>query len=110
VVLGNGTPQQAAWFVEDYGIGVPVVVDPGRETYRIAGARRSLLPSPGILIASARAFRRGHRQTKTMGDAAQLGGVFVITAAGEMPYAYRSRFAGDHPDPAAAVEALEAAR
>ena len=107
VILGNGTPQHAQWFLEDYGIGMPVVVDPERVTYGIVKAKRPKVPTPGTLLAGARAFRKGFRQTKTMGDAAQLGGVFVITPEGEMPYRYLSAFAGDHPAPEKPVAAVE---
>jgi hypothetical protein len=107
VILGNGTPQHARWFIEDYGIGVPVVVDPKRVTYGIVKARRPFFLHPGSLIAGARAFSRGFRQTRPMGDTAQLGGVFVITPAGDMPYRYLSAFAGDHPPPGDAVEVVE---
>lgn len=110
MILGNGTPQQAQWFREDYDIGVPVVVDPERRAYAAVEAKRPAVLSPGTIAAGLRAFRKGFRQTRTMGDARQLGGVFVITSAGEMPYRYLSRYAGDHPRPADVVAALEKAR
>jgi hypothetical protein len=86
---------------------VPVVVDPGRMAYGIVKARRPFFLHPGSIAAGARAFSRGFRQTRTMGDAAQLGGVFVITPGGEMPYRYLSSFAGDHPPPEEAVRVVE---
>ena len=93
--------------MEDYDPGVPVVVDPDRETYAIVEANRPRSLKFGTLRAGLRAFRKGFRQTRTMGDAAQLGGVFVITPAGGMPYQYISKFAGDHPDPLQPVAAVE---
>lgn len=85
-----------------------VLVDPERTTYAIVGAMRPRVPGIRTLLAAWRAFRKGFRQTGTKGDALQLGGVFVLTPAPEMPYIYLSRFAGDHPDPAGSVKTLEA--
>lgn len=111
VVLGNGTPEHARWFVEDYAFETPVVTDPGLRAHAIVGARRGLrvVLDPRTFLAALRARRKGFRQSKTMGNATQIGGVFVITPSGDMPYSYRSRYAGDHPDPEVAVRALEQA-
>ncbi len=109
VVLGNGAAQQAAWFVEDFGMETPVVTDPDLVSHRIVGARKPMIMDPRSMLRAAGAMRAGFRQTKTMGSAMQLGGVFVITPEGEMPYRYLSRFAGDHPDHEVPVKALEAA-
>jgi peroxiredoxin len=100
VVLGHGAPEAAKWFIEDYDIGAPVFVDTERKAYQIVDAKRPTIPPPQTFLAMARALRKGFRQTKSLGDARQLGGVFVITPGGEMPYKYLSKFAGDHPDPA----------
>ena len=54
-------------------------------------------------LAYARAFAApSHPAGSTVG-----GGVFVITPDGGMPYRYTSRYAGDHPDPAAPVIVAE---
>ena len=106
VILGNGSPEQAAWFVEDYHIEMPVFTDPPLASHAIVGARKPWMLDPRSLGRSLEAMRHGFRQTKVMGSAMQLGGVFVITADGRMPYKYLSRFAGDHPDPREAVAAL----
>jgi hypothetical protein len=86
VTLGNGTPEQAKWFV---------------------GARRMGFPDPRTMMAGVSAFAKGFRQTGVKGSATQLGGMFVITADGRMAYSYLSRYAGDHPDPENAVAVLE---
>ena len=109
VILGNGSPEQAAWFIEDYSITMPVFTDPKLASHEIVGARKPWMMDPRLLLRGAEAMRHGFRQTKVMGSAMQLGGMFVITPAGEMPYRYLSRFAGDHPDPRLAVNALTAA-
>ena len=108
VILGNGQPQHAAWFVEDYKVETPVFTDPELASHKILETKKQLWPDPRMLLATLRAHRAGNKQTKTMGSATQLGGVFVITADGEMPFRHVSAFAGDHPDPERVVGALEA--
>ncbi len=109
IILGNGTPQHAAWFVEDYNVGVPVFTDPELASHGILGAKRGNIVDPRVMMRGASAMLHGFRQSKTMGPAALNGGIFVITPANEMPYRYISRFAGDHPDPEGALQALETA-
>ena len=107
VILGNGTPEQARWFVEDYKVATPVFTDPDLRSHDIVGARKARILELGTIRAAIRARRAGFRQTKTMGSARQLGGLFVITPDGRMPYRYLSAFAGDHPDPDAALAQLD---
>lgn len=107
VTLGNGTPEQAKWFVEDYDVDTPVLTDPKLASHAIVGARRAGLPDPRTMMAGVSAFAKGFRQTGVKGSATQLGGVFVITSDGRMAYSYLSRFAGDHPDPENAIAVLE---
>jgi len=109
IILGNGTPQQAAWFIEDYKVEAPVYTDPDLVSHGLLGAKRGNIIDPRVVLRGASAVLHGFRQTKTMGPAALNGGIFVITPANEMPYRYISRFAGDHPDPEVALLALEAA-
>ncbi len=101
IVLGNGTPQQARGFVESTGLETPVFTDPSREAYRIVGARRSLsgVLHPAVFLRTFQAWRHGFRQSDSGGDAMQLGGVFLILPDGSVPYASRSRYAGDLPAP-----------
>ena len=107
VVLGNGTPEDARWFIEDYEVTMPVFVDPELASHKIVGARKQNLFDPRSMLRAATAMRHGFRQTKTMGTTLQLGGLFVITPTGDMPFRYLSKFAGDHPDPKEAVAALK---
>ncbi len=106
VILGNGTAEQARWFVEDYKIEVPVFTDPELRSHAVVGARKARILQLATIRAALRARRRGFHQTKTMGSARQLGGLFVITPDGRMRYRYLSAFAGDHPEPDEAIEAL----
>lgn len=109
VILGNGIADHAKWFQEDFGVTTPVFTDPSLKAYEAVGAKKPFFLDPRTFIAAARARGEGHRQTKTMGSAMQLGGVFVITPDGRMPYRYLSKYAGDHPDHEEPVAALEAA-
>ena len=108
VILGNGTPEQARWFVEDYDVTTPVLTDPNLASHRIVGTGKLFLGDPRTSIQGVRAFTLGHRQTGIKGHALELGGVFVITPASDMPYRYLSKFGGDHPDPEDAIGVLEA--
>lgn len=109
VVVGNGSPEQAARFQHDEKIDFPLFTDPQRRSYRAAGLRRSLASAlrPGLLGNALRAYKKGFRQKGIQGDAFQLGGVFVITPRSEVVFSQVSREAGDHADPEEIVAALE---
>lgn len=112
IVIGNGTPLMAEAFIEETGLEVPLYTNPGREVYRALGAKR---PGAGAFLHPrlwwnlARALLRGNPPRRVQGDAAQLGGVFVVRPGGAMSYAYRSDLAGDHPSNADLVRAARAA-
>lgn len=115
VLLGCGTPEQAARFAHDKGLpqgSVALFADPTRETYETASLERgygkTFFNGPSRR-AYVRARAEGHRITGIAGDVAQLGGVFVIAPPANLLYAHRSRFAGDHPDPEAIVAAFRSA-
>lgn len=100
VVIGNGTPLMAEAFVEETGLAVPLYTNPGREVYQALGAKRPgalALLNPRLWWNGIRVALRGFFPRKVQGDAAQLGGVFLVRPDGQMPYAYRSDLAGDHP-------------
>ena len=106
--IGSGSPQYARWFQEDYAPRWPVYSDTNLVTYRALYAWRGWITSinPLTWLLSVRAFLRGFRQTATMGDRTQQGAVCVVLPGGEMAYRHVSRFAGDHPKPAAVLRAL----
>lgn len=100
IVIGNGTPIMAQAFVEETGLQVPLYTNPGREVYAALGAKRpSALTflNPKLWWNFLRSLAKGNRPKQVQGDAAQLGGVFLVKPGGGMPYAYRSDLAGDHP-------------
>jgi AhpC/TSA antioxidant enzyme len=111
-VVGNGLPQQAKWFAEDTGLREEqLFTDPARATYKAAGLKRGFLRTmgPAVWAKGRRARQGGFKQSGVKGDPWQEGGVFVVTPDGSVPYSYISETAGDHPEPADVVAAVEAA-
>lgn len=109
VMIGNGAPNFAKAFQEDFSITTPILVDPSLESYRALGMRRGIfatLFSGKVLLHAARALRGGFRQGKTRGDHFQLGGVLVVRPDGVVLYRYQSETAGDHPPLADIIAAL----
>ena len=111
VVIGNGSPEQARWFVEDSGVRTPVYTDPARAVYSAVGARSGTLTllHPGDFLNRLRALTRGFRQSKTRGSAVQQGGVFVVMPDGSVPYRFLARASGDRPSPGTVLDALRMA-
>ncbi len=107
-VVGNGSVEQASAFRAAESLRCDVYVDPERIAYRAAGLRRGVRTTANLTTAaaSARALRGGFRQTSIAGDPWQQGGAFVIDRGGAIRFAYVSRTAGDHPEPADLLEAL----
>lgn len=99
VVIGNGTPAQAARFVRDRAPDLTVLVDPDLAAYRAAGLKRSVgaLFRPSVLKSAVRALASGHGQGLTQGDPWQNGGVLVVDRGGALRWAYVSQTPGDHP-------------
>ena len=113
IVIGNGTPLMAEAFAEESGLDVPLYTNPGREVYAALGAKRpgiSGLLNPLMYWRAFRLMLRGFLPRQVQGDAAQLGGVFLVQPDGSMPYAYRSDLAGDHPSAAELLRVAEGAR
>lgn len=110
-LIGNGTPLMAQAFIEETGLEVPLYTNPGREVYQALGARRPsavALLDPRVWLNGLRAASRGYFPGRVQGDAAQLGGVFLILPDGSMPYAFRSARGGDYPPNATILTALRA--
>jgi len=106
MVIGNGTPLMAEAFAEETGLTVPLYTNPGREVYAALGTKRpgfGAFLNPRLYWNGLRAALRGFFPRPPKGDPAQLGGVFLVRPGGEMPYAYRSDLAGDHPSAAELV-------
>jgi hypothetical protein len=84
VLVGTGTPDQAARFADAWAEGLPVYSDVSRRTFAAAGMKRGLSATlhPRLLWNAWRALRSGFRQTKVEGDPWQQGGVLVIALDG----------------------------
>jgi hypothetical protein len=113
VAVGSGTPQQAAWFVEDQHADFPVLTDPTRQAFAALEFRRGIASTmgPRAALRFARAFARGFRQPPgaPKGDALQQGGVLIVLPGGEVRWRHTSEVAGDHPEQRAVIDALRAA-
>lgn len=115
VVVGSGTPRQAARFAEEERVESTMVTDPTLEAYRRAGMKRGVLRTftfKGTLHA-ARALKAGHVQGPTQGDTWQQGGVVVVSALardGRVVLQHAASEAGDPTDFEAIVRAVEEAR
>jgi len=99
VFVGNGGPQQAKAFRDQFAPGCTVLTDPELASYRAIGARSGLYKTlgPHTWGAALRAFRRGARQTSVQGHPFQQGGVLVVAPREGVLYSYLSASAGDHP-------------
>lgn len=111
VFLGTGAPAFAKDFQQERVPGIPVYSDPSGRTYDALGAKHGLTVTlgPGTISAGKRAREKGFRQGRTQGKALQLGGVAVILPGDRVAWSYLSRFAGDHPESEAVVDAVRAA-
>ena len=111
-VIGSGIPAMAKAFAERMGLpaDLPVLSDPKREAYQLAGFTRSIAStfSPRALMNHLRARRKGFRQGRLAGDPWQQGGTIAVAPSGEILYEYRSRRPGDHAPPDRVVAALKA--
>ena len=115
VILGSGSPQMAGFFAEDFAIATPVLTDPQRHVYAALEARRPPrwgFMDPRVAVRGLKALVQGHRQqfgNPDLGDETQLGGIFIVQPGGEVAWAHRSAFAGDHPSNVEVLVALRGA-
>ena len=111
VLIGQATPRHAAQFRRRQGIQLAVLADEQRVSYKAAGAKMASVTelfgpqsvSKGLLAGA----RSRKIQTRTIGNAAQLGGSLVIGPDGQVVWSHMSANAGDNASP---EEILAAAR
>ena len=110
VLIGNGSRHFARAFRDEHAITAPLYVDPERRAYAALGMVRGARSASGVLRTlrnASRAWGEGFRQGPVQGDAWQLGGVLVVRPGGRISYRHLSAAAGDHPDTADLLAALE---
>jgi peroxiredoxin len=120
-VIGIGTPADAAEFRRAQGVDLPLLADPDRRTYALAGAKVATL---GELLAP-RIIARGLKHTvlsrlrlgsiavhqgPIKGHAAQLGGVVIVAPDGSIRYSHLSEDASDNPPAREVLAAAKAIR
>jgi len=110
VLVGNGTPEQLAAFVERHafqGAPVDVVTDPSLALYSALELRRSAWATigPRALVDMARAMTAGIPHRPVEGDRTQQGGVLLVDGRGIVRFFHGNRSLGDHADTSDLVEA-----
>jgi hypothetical protein len=96
VVVGSGTPDHLAGFIEREGIAA--FTDPTLAAYRAAELVRSRWSTygPRALVQLARAIMRGFSNGRPQGDPIQQGGTLYIARGGELCFYDRAEATGDH--------------
>lgn len=109
VVIGNGPVDSLDDFAKSYPETVVFLTDPQKKAYQALSLLRGMggMQSLSMIGSGFRAFRAGHRQSKTKGDPLQQGGVFVVGQGGAVLYEQRSKTAGDHANVSEVLESLE---
>ncbi len=109
-LIGQASPRQAAAFRRKTRIDLPVLADEERRTYKLMELPRAsvgqLLGPKSVLSGLKHSARSGQVQGRIIGDAAQLGGAFVVGPGGEVLFEHRSEHAGDTSEPSELLDAL----
>jgi peroxiredoxin len=113
VAVSFTPPQRVAAYLRAHPLPFPAVSDPERAAYRAFSLERTSWASFLRLSVLARylklIFLGWKPEAAQKGeDVLQLGGDFVIDAAGRLAYAYRSRVSTDRPPARALLEAARA--
>lgn len=113
VLIGQATPRQAAHFRRRQGIQLPVLADKERVSYRAAGAKSGgvldLFHPKVVAKGALTGVREKTIQTRTIGDANQLGGALVIDTKGDVTWSHMSKDASDNASPDEILAAVRAA-
>jgi peroxiredoxin len=103
VLIGQGTPRQAADFRRRQGIQLPLLADEELVSYRAVGAKvggvRDLLNPMVVARGVTTSVREKTIQTRTRGNPAQLGGTLVIAPDGRITWSHMSTDASDNASP-----------
>jgi peroxiredoxin len=113
VLIGQATPRHAAHFRRRQGIQLPVLADEERISYEAAGAKSGGvfdLWHPKVVAKGAlTGLREKAVQTRTIGDANQLGGAIVVDTDGRVRWSHMSADASDNAPPEEILAAVRAA-
>jgi peroxiredoxin len=100
-VIGQGTPAHAAHFRDSHDVEIPLYVDEGRESYKVAGTKIATvgeLLGPRVVAKGAAASARDKVvQGRTVGHPAQLGGVMIVKPDNRIAYVHLADDASDNP-------------
>lgn len=107
LVISFGAEFWARAWLQETESPFPLLLDPERSVYRSYGLERSFVRvwSPKVMWHYTRRVLSGQKLQSIQGDPHQLGGDFVVDAAGVIRLAHRSKDPVDRPP----VEALLAA-
>jgi len=112
VLIGQGTPREAANFRRRFKIELPLLADERRVSYKAIGAKKGSvaeLVGPKMIIKGAIASARtGVVQGRTVGHPAQLGAAMVIRPGGEVAWSHLAKDASDNVSPERLLQALSA--
>jgi hypothetical protein len=99
VVVGCGMPEHITGFRAATGYAGPLLTDPSLRTFQAAGLASgwSRTFDPRAVLKGIVAFAGGFRQGARRGNPVQQGGTFVLGPGDRVRFAWRDRFAGDHP-------------
>jgi peroxiredoxin len=113
VLIGQGTPRQAAEFRRRQGIQLPLLADHDRISYKAAGTKVggvTDLFSPQTVAKGLLATARTRRtQTRTIGHPGQLGGTLVIAPDGRVVWSHTAEDASDNAPPEEILAAIREA-
>jgi peroxiredoxin len=113
VLIGQATPRHAAQFRRRQGIQLTILADEERVSYAAAGAKSGGvfdLWHPKVVAKGAlTGVREKTVQTRTIGDANQLGGTLVIAPGGKVTWSHMSTDASDNASPEDILAAVRAA-
>lgn len=110
VLIGQGTPANAARFRERYGLELDLLADTDRRAYKAAGTKVGTLSEVIGPRMVARGLQRSLRsrvfQGAIDGHPAQLGGMMLVMPGGRVAWVHLSDDVSDYPPNAEVIEAL----
>ena len=105
----EGAPEPAQAVCDRFHAPFPCLADPRRSSYKAFGLKRGSVVEvlgPAVLLRGMQAALKGHHIEKTVGDAFQMPGTFIIDSEGVVRYARYAAHAADHPAIGELVDAL----